>query len=272
MAHSNNKLVKLHLTQRTDMDKLITFIGNGNMALSIAKGLKKDYQIEVVGRNAQKLDMFEDALGVKIEKHTMDGFDMSGKTVVFCVKPANVESVAERLQGNARVIFSVLAGTTLKKLRDNLKPKGVVRTMPNLAASVCSSMTTMTGDEEYKEEAQKIMGAIGPTRWLSSEKELDIATALAGSGPAYLALISEALADGAVKQGLKRDDAMAIMRGLFGGFGKLIQDEHPALLKDGVMSPGGTTAAGYSALEDGNVRAACIDAIEKAYKKAVELS
>ena len=74
-----------------------------------------------------------------------------------------------------------------------------------------------------------------------------------------------------LKQGLKRDDAMAIMRGLFDGFGTLIQNVHPALLKDGVMSPGGTTAAGYGALEDGNVRSACIDAIERAYKRATEL-
>jgi pyrroline-5-carboxylate reductase len=64
---------------------------------------------------------------------------------------------------------------------------------------------------------------------------------------------------------------MLIMRGLFEGFGKLIQQEHPALLKDGVMSPGGTTAAGYSALEEGNVRNACMKSIEKAYKKATEL-
>ena len=106
---------------------------------------------------------------------------------------------------------------------------------------------------------------------IASEKEIDIATGLAGSGPAYLSLIAEALADGAVKQGLKRDDAMAIMRGLFGGFGVLIQDIHPALLKDGVMSRGGTTAAGYGALEDGNVRSSCMSAIEQAYKKATQL-
>ncbi|SFV56215.1 Pyrroline-5-carboxylate reductase [hydrothermal vent metagenome] len=143
--------------------------------------------------------------------------------------------------------------------------------MPNLAASVGASMTTLTGDENYKAEAQELLGAIGKTRWLSSEKEIDIATGLAGSGPAYLSLIAEALTDGAVKQGLKRDDAMAIMRGLFGGFGELIQDIHPALLKDGVMSPGGTTAAGYGALEDGNVRSSCMSAIEKAYKRATEL-
>jgi len=79
------------------------------------------------------------------------------------------------------------------------------------------------------------------------------------------------LVDGAVKQGLKREDAMATMRGLFQGFGTLIQEIHPALLKDGVMSPGGTTAAGYAALEEGNVRASCMDAIEEAYKRAKEL-
>ncbi len=251
--------------------KTITFIGNGNMALSIAQGLKNNYKIEVVGRSLEKLQKFEDALGVKIDKSLMDGYDMSEKTILLCVKPANVEEISTKLIGNARVIFSVLAGTKVEKLREYLKPNAVVRTMPNLAASVQKSMTTLTGDIAFKDEAEELLGAIGSTRWLSSEKEIDIATALAGSGPAYLALMAEALADGAVKQGLKRDDAMAIMRGLFGGFGELIQDIHPALLKDGVMSPGGTTAAGYGALEDGNVRASCISAVEKAYKKALEL-
>jgi len=251
--------------------KTITFIGNGNMALSIAQGLKATYKIEVVGRNIQKLNKFEEALGQKIEKFLFDDFDISEKTIMLCVKPANVEEISPRLSGKAEVIYSVLAGTSLKKLRDNLSTNAVVRTMPNLAASVGASMTTLTGDESYKEEALELLGAIGATRWLSSEKEIDIATGLAGSGPAYLALIAEALTDGAVKQGLKRDDAMAIMRGLFGGFGELIQDIHPALLKDGVMSPGGTTAAGYGALEDGNVRSSCMAAIEKAYQKAKEL-
>ena len=201
----------------------------------------------------------------------MDNFNCDDKTIIFCVKPANVEEVATRLKGKARVIYSVLAGTTVQKLKQNLNPSAVVRAMPNLAAQVGKSMTTLTGDEEFRSEAEELLGTIGETLWLSTEKELDIATALAGSGPAYLTLIAEALTDGAVKQGMKRADAMATMRGLFGGFGELIQDIHPALLKDGVMSPGGTTAAGYGALEDGNVRAACIDAIEKAYKKATEL-
>ena len=251
--------------------KTITFIGNGNMALSIAKGLKGRYRIEVVGRNLERLKEFEANLGVNTDKFLIDGFNTDNKTIMLCIKPANVEEVSRKLQGKARVIYSVLAGTSLQKLSTHFNSDGIVRTMPNLAASVGSSMTTLTGDIEFKEEAKEILGAIGTTRWLQSEKEIDIATALAGSGPAYLALIAESLADGAVKQGLKRDDAMSIMRGLFKGFSELIQDIHPALLKDGVMSPGGTTAAGYGALESGNVRNACINAIEKAYKRATEM-
>jgi pyrroline-5-carboxylate reductase len=249
----------------------ITFIGNGNMALSIAKGLKGKYTIEVVGRNMTKLDAFEEALGTQTNKYLLDEFDMTDKTILLCIKPANVEEVGSILKGTARVIFSVLAGTSLEKIQKHFNTHAVVRTMPNLAASVAKSMTTLTGDTKFKQEAHTLLGAIGQTLWLDSEKEIDIATALAGSGPAYLALVAEALADGAVKQGLKREDAMAAMRGLFAGFGELIQEVHPSLLKDGVMSPGGTTAAGYAALEDGNARAAFMNAIEKAYKKAKEL-
>jgi len=249
----------------------ITFIGNGNMGLSIAKGLKGIYNIEVVGRNMKKLNAFEEALGTQINKSLLDDFDITDKTLLLCVKPANVEEIASKLKGKARVVFSVLAGTSLTKLKKHLNTHAVVRTMPNLAASVGKSMTTLTGDMKFKQEAHTLLGAIGETLWLDSEKEIDIATALAGSGPAYLALVAEALADGAVKQGLKREHAMAAMRGLFSGFGELIQEIHPSLLKDGVMSPGGTTAAGYAALEDGNARASFMNAVEEAYKRAKEL-
>lgn len=253
------------------MKKTVTFVGNGNMALSIAQGLKDDYEIEVVGRNRDKLEKFETQLGVKINKYALDGFDMCGKIIVLCVKPYNIEAMKSQLQGNAEVLYSVLAGTSIETIKENIHADAYVRAMPNLGASVQSSMTTLTGDKAYQEEAITLFNAIGTARWLDSEKELDIATGLTGSGPAYLALIAEALADGAVKQGLKRPDALAITNGLFAGFGKLIQEIHPALLKDAVMSPGGTTAAGYGALEKGNVRSSCMDAIEAAYKRAQEL-
>ncbi|SFZ97986.1 Pyrroline-5-carboxylate reductase [hydrothermal vent metagenome] len=249
----------------------ITFIGNGNMALSIANGLKSKYNIEVVGRDMSKLQAFEDALKVKTEKSLLQNFDITDRVILLCVKPANVEEVGKLLKGKSKVIFSVLAGTNIEKLKKHFKTKAVVRTMPNLAASIGESMTTLTGDIEFKSKAEELLGAVGRTLWLSSEKELDIATALAGSGPGYLSLIAESFADGAVKQGLKRDDALELTRGLFAGFGSLIQDIKPAELKDAVMSPGGTTAAGYAALEKGNVRYSCITAIEAAYSKTKEL-
>ncbi len=253
------------------MPKILTFIGNGNMALSLAQGLKKDYTIEVVGRDMLRLEAFEEALGLTCKKYFLEDFDISQRNIIFCVKPANVEEVGKKLQGSAEVLYSVLAGTSLKKLSQNIQASHYIRTMPNLGASVLKSMTTLTGSLTCKQEALDIFNAIGASLWVNSEKELDIATALAGSGPAYLALIAEALADGAVKQGLKREDALTLMRGLFDGFASLIQDIHPALLKDAVMSPGGTTATGYGALEKASVRNGVMNAVEEAYKRTFSL-
>jgi len=247
------------------MKEMITFIGNGNMALSIAKGLKGVFDIEVVGRNLESLDKFEHELGINISKYLLDDFDIEGKTIILCVKPANIQEIGLKVVGKANELYSVLAGTTLEILKENINSASTVRVMPNLCASISESMTTLTGDSKLKEKSCKLFESIGQTLWLNSEKEIDIATAVAGSGPAYLSLIHEALCDGAVKQGMKREDAITVANGLFKGFGNLIQSIHPAILKDGVMSPGGTTAAGYAALEKGGVRSSCIDAIEKAY-------
>jgi len=249
------------------MNKQLTIIGNGNMATAMAVKLKEHYRLEVVGRDLEHLDIFEAAVGTDVAKHLLNGFDITGKTVLLCVKPANISEVGTQLQGKAEALYSVLAGTALEILKTHINAHGMVRTMPNLAATVGKSMTTLVGDRHLQAEAIALFDAIGSTLWVGSEKELDIATALAGSGPAYLALIAEALADGAVKQGLKREDAMTLMRGLFSGFGELIGHQHPALLKDGVMSPGGTTAAGYAALEKSRVRNAMIQAVENAFNK-----
>ncbi len=254
------------------MSKTLTFIGNGAMALSLAQGLKKEYAIEVVGRSRKNLDTFEASLQITIAKAALEGFDISGKTLILCVKPANISHMRTLLRGHAASLYSVLAGTSLKTLQHHIDADAYIRAMPNLAATLGKSMTTLTGETCRREEACALFASIGSTLWLDSEKELDIATALAGSGPAYLALVAEALTDGAVKQGLKRDDAMTLMRGLFEGFGSLIQQQHPALLKDRVMSPGGTTAAGYAALEKAAVRQGCMAAIEQAYSQAKLLS
>lgn len=253
------------------MSKQITFIGNGNMAFAIASGLASSCEIEVVGRDIEKLDAFEEKLKTVIKKTLYSEFDAKDKTLILCVKPANITSMKTMIKGKAKNLYSVLAGTSIEVLKENIDAQNYVRTMPNLAANIKKSMTTLTGDLTCKDDVLEIFNSIGYTLWVASEKELNIATAVAGSGPAYLALIAEALADGGVKQGLKRDDAMQLVRGLFAGFSDIIQDVHPAVFKDAVMSPGGTTAAGYSALEENGVRIGCIKAVEAAYKRATEL-
>jgi pyrroline-5-carboxylate reductase len=252
------------------MHKSITLVGNGKMALALAKGLCETHTIEVIARSSGALEQFETALGYPVKKTLYDAADITDKHVLLCVKPANLDEVSPRLKGKAAVLYSVLAGTSLERLRQ-IDALHYCRAMPNLAAEAGNSMTSLVGDTQIASQALQLFRSIGPALWLSSEKELDIATALAGSGPAYLALAAEALCDGAVREGLKRDDAMILMRGLFEGFGKLIQTTHPAILKDNVMSPGGTTAAGYGALEKGRVREGFMEAVRAAHEKAKKL-
>ena len=249
----------------------LTFIGNGNMAKALIEGLVGNYDIEVLGRNAQSLNALKEKMPQITSRVMQAEEDISGKNIILCVKPYSLPDLAPKLTGEADAIYSVLAGTSIESLSSQIKAKKYVRSMPNLGASHLKSMTTLTGDETLKDTAMEIFNQIGRSLWLSSENELDIATGLAGSGPAYLSLIAEALADGAVNQGLKRSDAQVLVLGLFEGFAPLLANENPALIKDGVMSPGGTTAAGYAALERGNVRSSMMQAIEDAYKKAKEL-
>ncbi|MEY3089892.1 MAG: hypothetical protein RL113_208 [Pseudomonadota bacterium] len=250
----------------------ITFIGNGNMALSIANGLKKNYTIEVVGRNQDKLLQFEKALGTQILKHDINDFNMEDKTVMLCVKPQNVDEIQKQLQGTPRLLLSVLAGTSIATLKKAFHPTITIRSMPNLAASVGKSMTTLTGDEAGKAEALTLMQAIGSTLWLRDENAINIATALAGSGPAYLALFANGLVQGAIEQGLSKEESLTLMRGLFDGFGTIIQNEEPLPFAKRVMSPKGTTEAGCKILEEGALEALCKKTIKNAYDRAIELS
>jgi len=245
----------------------IAIIGPGKMALALAKGLEKECELTIVGRDGEKLLHFAEQLSKHVKIALLDKYDIDGQTVLLCVKPYALKDISLSLKGKAETIYSVLAGTNIENLKKAIKAKQYIRAMPNLSAEFFSSMTTLTGDQAKKDEAEQLFSSIGQTLWVESEKELDIATAIAGSGPAFLAMVAEALADGGVKEGLKRSDAIKLVEGLFLGFSPLLKNNHPALIKDAVMSPNGTTAAGYGALEEKGVRDAFIKAIQKAYGK-----
>jgi pyrroline-5-carboxylate reductase len=254
-----------------DKKMKLTIIGNGNMALALIAGLYKKYELEVVGRDMNKLKAISDTYeNVQISQIT-NNFDINGKNIILCVKPYSLQAVKKNLNGVANTLFSILAGTTIATLKSAIASQSYVRVMPNISAIYGSSMTTLTGDLNAKDLSIDIFDSVGSTLWLDSENELDIATAIAGSGPAYLALIAESMADGGVKAGLKRADSKAIVAGLFGGFGDLIKHIEPSNIKEQVMSPSGTTACGVASLEEANIRSAFIKAVESAYHRALEL-
>jgi pyrroline-5-carboxylate reductase len=244
----------------------LLLIGAGNMGSAILKNLI-NYDIKVVENNPKRLEYLKwnhPALEV------LDTIpDITGYVVILAVKPQALDTL--ELRGKAKAIISILAGTPLSALKYKIQADYYIRAMPNIAALKQKSVTSIIGDEEFKDKAIEILSSIGRTIWLDSEKELDIATGLAGSAPAWLALVAEALSDGAVNLGLPRDKAYEYIPMLFEGVGALLDDEHPAVLKDKVMSPAGTTASGYATLEKGRVRDSFIEAMMSAYQKSQEL-
>lgn len=219
------------------------------------------------------------------EKGTNDAGDIANlaeKTdVIFCaVPPAAVPSilpqVAHRLS-TPQWIISIAAGVTTSTLEsyfDTIPP--IVRVMPNIAASVGAAVSVLTAGSQANAEhlkiAQQIFNACG-TSLVMEERHLDAVTGLSGSGPAYVALIIEALADGGVHVGLPRTDAQQLAIHTVLGAAKMLAEtqEHPAVLKNRVTTPGGTTAAGLHALEHGGLRATLTEAVLAATKRAKEL-
>ncbi len=245
----------------------LLLIGAGNMGGAMLQGLHVR-DITVVERKIASAKMLQERYpSIKIVQETpcLDGY-----VVIVAIKPQSFGSL--KTTGIAEGVISIMAGISLEKLKLGIAAKQYIRSMPNMAATVCKSATSVCGDVSFKETAIDILSVIGQCFWVESEKEFDIASALAGCSPAWMALVAEALSDGAVKLGLKRELSYQYVAALFEGMGEVLKNEHPALLKDKVMSPAGTTAAGYAKLEEGQVRDSFIKAMEASFERAVSLS
>jgi len=240
----------------------LTIIGAGAMGMALANGLESRYNIEFVVRDILKYSHLKDRFTFK----KLEGFDISNKRVILAIKPVGLSYIKSRLRGEADTIYSVLAGVSLESLKDAIDSKYYIRAMPNISAKFRKSTTTITGDLKRRDEAVEIFSMVGDVFWVDSQREVDISTAIAGSGPAFLALVAESMGDGLVREGLSRDLSTKIVASLFDGFAPLIKNTHPAEIKDSVMSPAGTTARGYYALEERGVRGAFIKAVEEAHK------
>ena len=201
--------------------------------------------------------------------------------VVLAVKPQVIDKVLDRDRERGcatdQLVVSVAAGVPIEAIEARL-PAGsrVVRSMPNTPATVQAGATAIAGGAHAREDdlriARELFEAVGRVVVLE-ESLIDAVTGLSGSGPAYIMLIIEALADGGVKVGLHRDTALLLAAQTVFGSAKLLLEtgEHPGRLKDMVTSPGGTAISGLHTLESGGLRKTLIDAVEVATKRAAEL-
>ncbi|MBV5259829.1 pyrroline-5-carboxylate reductase [Synechococcus moorigangaii CMS01] len=205
---------------------------------------------------------------------------IASEVLMLAIKPQIFGQVTAELQAQNTserpLVLSILAGVPLTQLQNAFGGYPVVRAMPNTPAIIGQGMTAIApGDlvsAEQQSLAQKIFGAVGEVVTVP-ESLMDAVTGLSGSGPAFVALMVEALADGGVAVGLPRAIAQQLALQTVKGTAELLQSSglHPAQLKDRVTSPGGTTIAGVTALENHGFRAAVIEAVKAAKTRSVEL-
>jgi pyrroline-5-carboxylate reductase len=266
--------------------KGLGFIGAGNMAEAMIRGilaakLLPPEKLFVLDIRAGRTEELRKRFGVSVSSGLQD-LVRGSETIVFAVKPQTVPEVLRKMAGNAgrgKLFISIAAGIQTRVFLDALGKEGsVVRAMPNAPAQVGMGSTGLffaAGvKEDQKARTLKIFSSFGTVAEFSREELLDVVTALSGSGPAYAFLFIEALADGAVRSGMGREEAILLASSTVEGAARMVRESgrHPGQLKDLVTSPGGTTAAGIAALERGAFRGAVMDAVFAAWQRCRELS
>jgi len=266
------------------LGKKIAFLGAGNMAEALVKGLLRAgiaAQADVVCAEP-RLDRREELAkryGVTALASNLEAAEQAD-VVVLSVKPQTMDDLLEEIApaiDHRKLVISIAAGISIHAIARKLGAGvRIVRTMPNTPALVGAGATALARGAHATDadlgEAKRLFEAVGIAH-VVDEHLLDAVTGLSGSGPAFVFLAIEALADGGVKVGLARPVAMALAAQTVMGAAKLVLEtgEHPGRLKDQVTSPGGTAIAGVHALEDGGLRAALIAAVDAATRRSREL-
>ncbi|MDZ4246114.1 MAG: pyrroline-5-carboxylate reductase, partial [Dehalococcoidia bacterium] len=203
-----------------------------------------------------------------------------GDIIVLAVKPQAMPGVMAELKGKIpsnNPVISIVAGVNTAVLRTGLDHTLIVRAMPNTPAQIGAGMTVWTATHEVsaiqKGTAEAIFSSLGKELYVNDEKFLDMATAISGSGPAYIFLVIEALIDAAVHMGFTRDTATDMVSQTVLGSAMLMSKtgKHPAELRNMVTSPGGTTAEALLKLEAGGLRGLIMQAVVAAYDKSKKL-
>lgn len=259
------------------------FIGGGNMGRAIIKGVIQNglilpTSISAFDTDTNKLNELSVQTGINAIS-SINGLAKNSDMLILAVKPNVVENVISDISNdlNDKSIISIVAGLQVETLK-SLLPSScrVLRVMPNMPAMVGEGMTVLDSNNTLTDQelnfAKDIFNAIGKTEILPTYL-MDAVTGVSGSGPAYAFIFIEAMADAAVLKGIPRDIAYTLAaQTLLGSATAVLESgEHPAVLKDRVCSPGGTTIEAVYALETGGFRASIIDAVDIATEKSKDL-
>ena len=265
----------------------ITFIGGGNMARAIYRGLvESGFPAENIGvvDPSEAAQSAARASGlIRIAESATDA-DLSADLIVLAVKPQitgiALSPLAHRISSTTTVL-SIIAGINSASLANLLvlpNDDAVVRSMPNTPAIVGEGMTGLFSNSDQRAHgrilAERVMSAVGQCVWVSNESDLDLVTAISGSGPAYFFLFMESLADAAVELGMSPQTAHQLSVQTALGAAKLAQtsDDGLAKLRENVTSPGGTTEQAIESFEASELRAIVMSATRAAKKRSIELS
>lgn len=255
---------------------LVIGVGSMGSALlkgALDKGILNANHTSVLVRRSEQLESLRAELGVTgfIKMPPLEDF----QTIILAVKPQVLPTVLSQMDSlrEGTTVISVAAGVTLSTLQRALPKATVYRAMPNTPASIGCGMTALATDVADDTSAvEALFAAVGEVV-VVSEADLDRLGALSGTGPGYMFVILDALADAGVRIGLPRVLAIKAAAQAMYGAGKmaLSSGEHPAVLRDQVTSPGGTTIAGIGAMEKGGLRSALQDGVLASYERSNEL-
>jgi pyrroline-5-carboxylate reductase len=265
-------------------NKQVGILGTGNMGEALIHGLLYGHlcrpdQIFCSDVRPERLKVVREKYGVKTTSHNTEVVKQS-EIIILSVKPQIMKQVVDEIAKYldlSKLIISIAAGVPLDAIeacaRKDLK---LIRVMSNICVSVREGVSAIAGGKHALKEdlmmAKTIFDSVGKSLFIE-EDLLDAVTGLSGSGPAYIFLIIDALADAGVKVGLSRDDALILAPQTVLGAAKMLIEtgEHPGKLKDMVTSPGGTAIAGLHTLEEGGLRTTLINAVEVATERSKTL-
>ncbi|MCK5195549.1 MAG: pyrroline-5-carboxylate reductase [Desulfobulbaceae bacterium] len=266
-------------------DKTISMIGTGNMGEAIVSGLissKSTAAENIICTDVREdqLESVKEKYGVAVTTNNLDAVKAS-EIIIYAVKPQIIASVLKETAScldMSKIIISIAAGVPMAAIESCLqKDLRLIRVMPNIAAFVKESASVVAAGKNATMDdiklAMAIFDSMGKSIFIKENVLMDAVTGLSGSGPAYIFLIVDAMADAGVKVGLSREDALFLSIQTVLGSAKLLMEtkEHPGRLKDMVTSPGGTAISGIHTLEKGGLRTTLINAVEVATKRSKEL-